>query len=121
MPDPQIYEEFLPLHSWLKKRTDIFREFRASLQQTHLDPSKLYGWRFFYAWTETRSSRIPCQMFLTNYTDSYLQYPPNTTTAVAATAVAATAVTATAVAATAVARQLLLSPPLNSTDLLYDH
>ena len=43
MPDFEIYEEFLTLHSihGSTKGTDIFHEFQATLSETQLDPSKL--------------------------------------------------------------------------------
>ena len=45
MPDFTIYEEYLTLRSihGSTKGTDIFREFRATLEEAHLDPSKLFG------------------------------------------------------------------------------
>ena len=43
MPNFEIYEGFLTLHSIYgsTKRTDIHREFQATLSETQLDPSKL--------------------------------------------------------------------------------
>lgn len=45
MPDFKICEEFLTLRSihGTTKGTDMFREFHATLQEAHLDPSKLYS------------------------------------------------------------------------------
>ena len=45
MPDFTIYEEYLTLRSihGSTKGTDIFREFRATLEEAHLDPSKSFG------------------------------------------------------------------------------
>ena len=45
MPDCTIYEEYLTLRSIHSstKGTDMFREFRAALEEAHLDPSKLFG------------------------------------------------------------------------------
>uniref|UniRef100_H2Y8M5 HAT C-terminal dimerisation domain-containing protein n=1 Tax=Ciona savignyi TaxID=51511 RepID=H2Y8M5_CIOSA len=45
MPDFKVYEEYLTLRSNYDstKGTDIFREFRATLEEAYLDPSKLFG------------------------------------------------------------------------------
>uniref|UniRef100_H2YAK2 DUF4371 domain-containing protein n=1 Tax=Ciona savignyi TaxID=51511 RepID=H2YAK2_CIOSA len=44
-PDFTVYEEYLTLRSIhdSTKGTDIFREFRATLEEAYLDPSKLFG------------------------------------------------------------------------------
>ncbi|XP_076825048.1 general transcription factor II-I repeat domain-containing protein 2-like [Clavelina lepadiformis] len=45
MPDFTIYEEYLTLRSLhgTTKGTDIFREFHATLEEAHLDSTKLFG------------------------------------------------------------------------------
>ena len=45
MPDFMIYEEYLTLRSihGSTKGTDMFREFHATLEEAHLDSSKLFG------------------------------------------------------------------------------